>query len=543
MPHIANEEAAQRYNVLLEEFNGHEELALRQFTKWRALHDHFWLGWELLGLKNIKRVGGRHRIDPPFHNWLVDSFDAEPDTDRMVLVPRDHLKSMWAKVYAIAYVLANPNQARVLLISVSSRRAKGNLRAIRQLFSLPAMLETFQEEIPEPGESWNNWEKSTEALLTTTRLQEVYDQAPPDNAQIEAIGLGGKITGSHYDLIIWDDIINEDSVKNGDQILYVEEKCAMLDQVKDPHGAHLIIGTPYHYADIYSKMREVISAEHVQVRGCWEGGQPIYSFYTNRMLELKKTKLHIMYGSNYMFSCQYECNPEPTDMRVFPKPHPKVSKIPSEVTNFIAVDPAYTTKDHSDFTAIVLGAREKNTNRLFIRQAEAHKVTLDKIARVLLDMWLEHQVQRIGIEGMFHEQFAYIWEQVKAQWQIEKGVRFGGEIIVITPKRTLSKADRINFTMGAFCRNRQFFVHEDCRALLAEMDHFPSNQSGDDLVDAASMLIQISGLAMVESSAYESSAESRTLNKVWTWESLVKGENDRDAKYDWERQFARTATG
>ena len=90
-------------------------------------------------------------------------------------------------------------------------------------------------------------------------------------------GVGATIVGRHYDVIIMDDIINEQSCSTPEQIRKVRDWYSYIQSIKDPEGFELMIGTRYHFSDIYGTViKECWYKDRVYIRRAVEDGKPIY---------------------------------------------------------------------------------------------------------------------------------------------------------------------------------------------------------------------------------------------------------------------------
>ena len=118
-----------------------KKIAFRLFLRHKALTDLFFLGYEILGWKNAK-LGKRQRIDPIFHKWLATKI--QQAGDKLILVPRLHLKTTWVKLRIIQMLLDNPN-IRIGLFSVTTTLVEDELADIKRMFIHPAIMELFPD--------------------------------------------------------------------------------------------------------------------------------------------------------------------------------------------------------------------------------------------------------------------------------------------------------------------------------------------------------------------------------------------------------------
>ena len=115
---------------------------------------------------------------------------------KLVLCPRGHLKSTICTVaYPLWRALNNPD-CRILLANYKLDNAKSFLLQIRQeLTNNEVITHVYRKVLPDTKKvRWN------ETNITLHR------KSNPKEATFEVTGVGGEITGRHYDVILFDDI-------------------------------------------------------------------------------------------------------------------------------------------------------------------------------------------------------------------------------------------------------------------------------------------------------------------------------------------------
>lgn len=156
---------------------------------------------------------------------------------------RDHGKTTTlAYVYPIWRIAFNRN-IRVLFVSKTERLAKKNLNAVKETLTLNKRL------IKDFGkfESKGNWEKKS---FTVIRKDIHKDPT------CECVGVTGAITGSRYDLIISDDIVDTNNLSS-DQIEKVNDwfEKTLLPLLDENDISKIIaVGTPKSYDDLYKHL-------------------------------------------------------------------------------------------------------------------------------------------------------------------------------------------------------------------------------------------------------------------------------------------------
>lgn len=468
-----------KYQEFLEKV-GKEELAAELWLQWKALTDLYFLGAVILGMDKI-RDGGRPRLDPVLHGWLAG--EMSKNMDSLILIPRGHMKSAWVKVKIVQLILQNPN-IRIGLFSRTSSLVESQLNEIRQLFCTPELMRLFKDRIPDPGKRFANWKRSVANELTIFRSPE-WGRVPQEN-QVEAWGVGATIVGRHYDVIVMDDIINEQSCSTPEQIRKVRDWYSYIQSIKDPEGFELMVGTRYHYSDIYGTViKENWYGNRVFIRRAVEDGRPIYRFFTLAMLN----KIRQRQGA-YEYSCQYDNNPVPRDDQIFPPPQPTYSVLPEgRYTYYMTVDPAATAERYSDDTGVTIGAVDSDGFLYVVRSIRIHEKP-DRMVDELIRLIVQYKPVTVGIEFGLQAGLQYLLDIKKKEYEQISGRPLRFKLESIEAPRSMSKEDKINRVLGGLVRTGRVFIHESCSDLLLQMEFFPKGEH-DDLVDSLTMMVGI----------------------------------------------------
>jgi hypothetical protein len=459
-----------------------EEQATHLWLQWRCMTDLFFLGYEILGLREAKdRNTGRKLVDTHFHGWLCQVLSTSEDV--MVIVPRRHMKTTWVKIKLIQNILKNPFVRQAMYSSTSSL-VEQELASIKKMLQTPRLMALFPSLIPDPGKKGTGWEVNRASELTLYRNPE--EGSSPQECQIEVYGAGSTVTGKHFDIHIYDDLISEKTTQTMEQVNKTREWYGYIQGVLEPGGQEIYIGTPYHYADLTTFIRNEGIYDKIYKRSVTENGQIIYSYFTQKMLDKIQKRM-----TPYQWSCQYVCDPQPQEDQLFPPPQPQFDELPKgKYTYYISVDPAATVKTWSDETAIVVGAVSE-IGHVFIVDAFHFKKTGDKTAEFILQLNERYKPRKIGIEFRLQEHLRYVIELTKSNWEASQRTQIFLPIegIDISNK---SKYDRINLTLGSFIRSNRMAIKSNLTDLMTQMQLYNRNYSGkDDLVDACSMLFSV----------------------------------------------------
>ena len=363
----------------------------------------------------------------------------------------------------------------------------------------------------------------------------------PQEAQIEVYGCGSTVTGGHYDWHILDDILNEDSVRTEGGLRKTEEFYEYLQGLGEPHTQELILGTPYHHADLYSVLQQggkqaIYLPNQVTKQSCWKDAdktKPVYRFFKKKDLDKIKKKMSISQGI-YTWSCQWEVDPVPREDQLFPPPHKtfEMSELPEIDKYYVAVDPAGTTQSYSDQTGIaVVGIGP--LGHIYVVDCFGVKKEGDEIARILLELNEQYKPKYIGVETGLQKHLMTIIDLIKAHWEATQQKRIELPIVEIKPNPAISKFERINLTLGSWYRAGKVSIRYSLTELMRQMQNLTPNYQGkDDLVDALAMTFQ-----MIEGLSWKFREKLGTTRKDWfTMEEKMR-EHTRQPN-TWFKKFA-----
>lgn len=512
---------------------GDKRKASYEYLRWKCKTDLFFLGYEILSLKDIRKEG-RGLVDPVFHTWLCSLLQGKED--RMILIPRRHMKTTWVKVRVMQILLNDPG-SRIALHSVTTNLVRKELRSLVRMFQNPMLVALFPDVIP----PWrkidrrgkpDSWMKYDQDNLTMKWPEGFSD---PQENQIEVYGVESTVTGSHYDWHILDDILNEDTVRTAALLRKTEEFYEYLQGLSEPHTHEIIIGTPYHYSDLYSVLmnEKIYTRDQVVIRPCIENGRPIYKYFTLKDLERIKKKMSISQGP-YVWSCQWMCNPIPREDQLFPPPQPTYSVMPEgDVDYYITVDPAATVKEYSDETAIVVTAIN-HLGWIYVVEAEGYKKGGEEISDLILALNEKYKPRAIGIELGLQTHLKTVLRMRKEHWEAAQHKQINLPVMEVKIDVKRSKYEKVNLTLGSWIRSGHVKIHHSLTNLMRQMERFTPNYQGkDDLVDALSMVFQIN--ETFNWSHWR--MEQGLVKKDWTTFEEIRKLGLRD-KTKWKERFA-----
>lgn len=524
-----------KYEQFLEESET-EDRAWWFWMRWKCQTDLYYLGSEVLKLELAKDKRGRKRLDPRVHKKMAAELMREEDT--LQLYPRNHMKTTWMKFWMIQRILRDQN-IRIGLWSKTSGLAYKVLKSVKRYLQSPILLELFPEiVIPK-----KKWEIDKREALTMSRDVELG--TPPDQGQIEAWGVEATVTGNHYDYHVYDDIIDQDSVTTANMLEKVEDWWEYMQSVKDMSAVEKIIGTRYHNHDIYGRIlaEGYFEAENIIIEKALHDNKPFYAFYT--YIDLMKLKKRM---GDQKFSTQMMNDAVPKEGRIFVPPYPlyRPEDFPKSVKYYISVDPAATTRKHSDESGICVGAVDlKNPSRVHFVEGDGVKLPPNELADLIVKKVVEYRPRRVGIELGLQQALQPLIDIKIKEWEGENEEYIRPDFVPIPTGKT-AKADKLNRTIGAMIRdNRALFPGEyrngelrpkrSFDRMFKQFDLFNpvTDKNEDDIIDSAAIMIQT-----IEHFAPAHWFRGKDLDAVadgYTVEDLLKMGKKKDHK--WGYQF------
>lgn len=451
-------------------------------------------------------------MTPSFHLPLCGLVQKHEFRKQGILAPRGHFKSTILKAYALWRLLHNA-ETRILYVSESDTVAQKNLRDIKgRIESNQVLLWLFPELIP-PDFNATKW---TDSEILLPRVGSF------DETSIMTAGIGAKMTGFHFDLIIYDDVIGEKAAYSEAEmnraITWVQYASGLLN---DPdESEEIFIGTRWKHgsADLYGWMMEYMPEVQWYIRAAVENGEPIFpERFTLDRLELIRQR-----QGDYKYFCQYMNDPTPPEGADFPPSWVKsyvVSEdgrtiIPSDGTPQVALasllrmsfyDVSAGGKSASAENAIVVAGMDSK-RRIFELSSRSGNSPIGQA----IEWWHELNDQFI----CYHNHY----EQVGAQKSVEDVIRernaqpacshckaghpaLNGDkprpphrklqpIGIKPPGGSLNKEDRIRMFAQAAFQEGRVYLRQGEDKLRRQIVGFP-HISPIDLFDAFAYLINL----------------------------------------------------
>lgn len=429
-------------------------------------------------------------LQEPLHRDMCNFVDVDLNKTRrgLMLIPRGHLKSSVITVSYCAQLIARNPNIRILIANATYLPAVSFLSQIKNILSRNEKYQSLFGDMSKGAQKWS------ENMITVNKGKNIDFEKK--EATVTAYGMGGNLVSQHYDVIIFDDVVNRDTVSTKDQIektkIYYRDCLDLLE----PGGLFLAIGTRWHFDDLYSWMIDTEEglgrSFSTMVRQSYEGefgrGQILFpkKFSWKHLEELKAQK------GPYEFSAQYMNNPIDDDNADFKRSWFKYYLDDDikgkKLSIFTICDPAISQKKEADFTAIITVGVDQ-FNNWFILDIVRDKLNPNQIIHALFAIDERFHPRTIGIEMVSF--------QKSLQYTLQDEMRKLGRFLPIKeirpdsnePKEMRIRGLQARYSNGSIFHNKQLMNVE---FLEDELLRFPRGKH-DDIADALAYIPQIAG--------------------------------------------------
>lgn len=442
-----------------------------------------------------REVLGYTLLEADPHLQWCDELD-QRHSRSLWLEPRHTYKStVFTKSYPIWRLLENPN-LRILIVNATAENAEAFLSEIvGHLLRNERFLELYQDlfdTYPLDARA-----AKTKSFILNTRTQNFSEPS------IGTVGALGNLVSAHYDLIIVDDLCNIDDRESPSIREKKKRWFKDLVSVLSPDGELVIVGTHWHFDDVYSyiinKLNPQLPDESkylIHRDSCYldDGVTPRFP---NILSAKKLADIKIEKGM-LSFACQYLNRPIPTEHQIFKlEAMFKISKSEINIEQTEAYGFCDPSLGVSDYSAVITLLKYNNSWVVFhcdLSRSPPSK-TIDKI----IELHSFFNYEAFGIEanslGKAKSDTDYCnFELVLRERQAHANVTVPYKLIWHTaPKRA-----RIQGIESYYSNGQLRFLdtwNQDYPELIEQLIHFPlaAHDDGPDaLAGAVSLLLAAS---------------------------------------------------
>jgi phage terminase large subunit-like protein len=183
------------------------------------------------------------------HEELLDWATRQEGLDnKLILMPRDHLKSKMAAFIA-AWLLTKDPTETILYCSSTADLAEKQLGQIKGILDSTIYRRYWRDMTNEEEGKRARWTVSEIIVDHPKRKQEGI--ADPS---IKATGITGSITGFHASIVILDDLVTPNNAYTEDGRSKVAALYSQLASIESASSREFVVGTRYHTRDLYNDL-------------------------------------------------------------------------------------------------------------------------------------------------------------------------------------------------------------------------------------------------------------------------------------------------
>lgn len=416
----------------------------------------------------------------PFHLKMMRHQFLHPES--LQLVFRGAGKTTTCTIVKIVHLLLKDPNLRILIASKTTPHAVTILKGVKAHFEENPFLEKIFGVYYDPKlvEKWDEREISVLPRTSMSMEKSVY-----------TIGVGSQAVGRHFDVIISDDLVDEENSRTKmmrDKHLhwYYNSLMPTLEppDKKIPHrGEHHILGTRYHYDDMYGHLSENELKEHTNIIPALsdDGRSPWPEKFSPEFLAEKRKRAGLI-----IFNAQYQCSTSAMKGSIFQYDDCQIiepDKIPKKLKIFIGIDLAITESESADQFAIVALGMDDNYNR-YILDFYANQIRFGEQTKKIIEFYEKYKPIRACIETNAYQ---------KAQYQHLKD-EYDADIRLKAVNQDKDKITRAWKLSHLFESKKMFFKKGgNIHLLIEQLVLFPDYKF-KDLFDAVDLAVKASKL-------------------------------------------------
>lgn len=179
----------------------------------------------------------------PVHYEMMD-FAAKPGRRKLLLIPRGHLKSSLITIPLTIQALLKDPDSRILITSAVLGNSSDFLRSIKGYFESNEVLKALFGDFV--SDKWNE----VEIVIKQRKKKQIKESS------VMASSVDKGIVSKHFNFIVADDLVNRETINTKEQLEKTITYYKDLLDLLDPDGTLILIGTRWHFDDIYAYILE-----------------------------------------------------------------------------------------------------------------------------------------------------------------------------------------------------------------------------------------------------------------------------------------------
>lgn len=294
----------------------------------------------------VARMLGFHDLGEMHNQWMREMLYGREDMT--LLAHRLSYKTTCVSAVLAMYVALLP-RISVLFLRKTDSDVKEIINQVQKILMNPEFRHAVEIVMGKPLE-----------LLTASSVEinTNYNDSPRGTSQLLGIGIGGSLTGKHYDRIFTDDIVNLSDRKSRAERERTKAIYQELQNIRTHGGRIINTGTPWHKEDAISLLMP-----NVQRFDCYSTG-----IMSRELIEEKRKSMEPS-----LFAANYELKHIAAENALFASYPEKVSDPDWLRDGFAHIDAAYGGED---YTALTCASRIGDKIYLYGRLWHGHVDTV-----------------------------------------------------------------------------------------------------------------------------------------------------------------------
>uniref|UniRef100_A0A6M3IPJ1 Putative terminase n=1 Tax=viral metagenome TaxID=1070528 RepID=A0A6M3IPJ1_9ZZZZ len=407
---------------------------------------------------------------PEFHKEAYSLLPTEPRI--AIASPRGHGKSTICSVFYPIWLGLFQKRQDITIISASEGLAIEWLRKIKRELEINRRIIAFFGELKS-----DKWTENHIILKNSRRVN------------IRARGAGSQIRGFRPDCLICDDLETNESVESEEQRKKLKD-WIFRDCLNTlmPEGQFIIIGTIIHPLSVLSDLLAVDNGwvkkkYQAYIDGRQEAGNELWgSLWSHEKLQQRKREI-----GSWAFASEYMNNPVSDETVPIKEDQIRYWKeFPQTYSSVLAVDPAYSDDEKSDFKVVSHIAIDQQMNRYLASYVRTHS-PIGEFQDAIINLWLQNKntitavgIPNSGVEKSFFDSFLKKCEERKLYppvVELKNAFTQTGTSISIRGKKA-----RVTAALQPLFEQGKYFINPDHIEARDELLTIGSSR-WDDIVD------------------------------------------------------------
>lgn len=380
--------------------------------------------------------------------------------DKILLAHRNSYKTTSLIVGIISFLIYDPDKT-ICIIRKNETNAISLMYELQQHYKSEKIKYIYSEIM---GLDYIQPEMSQKSL------ELAYKKTITKEKNIECFGIGGNITGQHYDLIVLDDIVTEKDryslAERRKTINYIQE----LKNIKKTDGRIIVTGTKWAEDDAI----EYLTKQGIEKKEYPIGAVKIKDFSDSKIIELKQSMTLSLYSANYELKHIRDDSQLIKEVKYFSENEMPIQKMIYDGKIYMHIDTAFGGEDYTAITIIAVV-----DDNYYVIGNVYQKHTLDCFDEI------EKQIGKYNVFRIYIENNA---DKGMIEGELRKRLeKYHIQIIGYTEKQ--NKIMKITTTIKKY-ESRLFFRFNIQVEYLKQVVDYTEYAKHDDAPDSLATLIQ-----------------------------------------------------